>query len=111
MVRFAVDFDAPGDGDYLVHLKDIGNLWPASLTACYSRRNPDFTLVHPLTSNIPQDARAGDGLRRSLPGYKGLLKSKLKVCQGRGCDKAEISAEEDSTVVVMDIRDECRVTS
>jgi hypothetical protein len=111
-----LDFDAPGDGDYLVHLKDIGNLGGPGFAYRLTIRAeiPDFTLVaSPDNPNIPQDGAVPVTVFVDrFQGYKGPIEIEVKgLPKGVAASKAEISAEEDSTVVVMDIRDECRVTS
>jgi hypothetical protein len=75
---------------------------------------PDFTLVaSPDNPNIPQDGAVPVTVFVDrFQGYKGPIEIEVKgLPKGVAASKAEISAEEDSTVVVMDIRDECRVTS
>jgi hypothetical protein len=101
-----LDFDAPGDGDYLVHLKDIRNLGGPGFDYRLTIRAeiPDFTLVaSPDNPNIPQGGAVPVTVFVDrFQGYKGPIEIEVKgLPKGVAASKAEISAEEDSTVVVL----------
>ena len=101
-----LDFEAPADGDYLVHLKDVRNLGGPDFAYRLSIREavPDFTLVaDPENPNIPQGGSTPVTISANrLQGYQGPIEIELKgLPQGVKASAAEIAAGEDSTVVVL----------
>jgi hypothetical protein len=100
-----LDFDVPADGDYLVHLKDVRNLGGADFAYRLTIRDatPDFTLMAiPGNPNIPQGGSVPVTVSvNRLQGYKGPIEIEVKgLPKGVTASKAEISAEEDTTVLV-----------
>jgi hypothetical protein len=101
-----LDFDVPVDGDYLVHLKDVRNLGGPGFAYRLTIRaeTPDFTLVaSPDNPNIPQGGSVPVTVFvNRFQGYKGPIEIEVKgLPKGVAASKAEISAEEESTVVVL----------
>jgi hypothetical protein len=101
-----LDFDAPADGDYLVHLKDVRNLGGADFAYRLTIREaaPDFTLVaYPDNPNIPQGGSTPLTVSvNRLQGYEGPIEIEVtSLPEGLTASKAEISAGEDSTLVVL----------
>ncbi|MGA2072253.1 MAG: hypothetical protein ABSH52_02010 [Terriglobia bacterium] len=101
-----LDFDAPADGDYLVHLKDVRNLGGAGFAYRLTIREaaPDFTLVaYPDNPNIPQGGSTPVTVSVSrLQGYEGPIEIEVTgLPEGLTASKAEIAAGEDSTLVVL----------
>jgi hypothetical protein len=101
-----LDFDAPADGDYLVHLKDVRNLGGLDFAYRLTIRGetPDFTLVaSPDNPNIPQGGSVPVTVSANrLQGYKGPIEVEVKgLPKGVTASQAEIPAGEDSTVVVL----------
>ncbi len=101
-----LDFEAPADGDYLVHLKDVRNLGGPGLAYRLTIREatPGFTLVaNPDNPNIPLGGSTPMTVSvNRLQGYEGPIEIEVKgLPQGLTAKKAEIAAGEDSTVVVL----------
>jgi hypothetical protein len=101
-----LDFDAPTDGDYLVHLKDVRNLGGPGFAYRLTIREeiPDFTLVaSPDNPNIPRGGSTPVTVSvNRLQGYKGPIAIEVKgLPKGVTASEAEIPAQEDSTVVVL----------
>jgi hypothetical protein len=101
-----LDFEAPADGDYLVHLKDVRNQGGPGFAYRLTIRDaaPDFTLVaDPDNPNIPLGGSSPMTVSvNRLQGYQGPIEIEVKgLPQGLTASKAEIAEGEDSTVVVL----------
>jgi len=101
-----LDFEAPADGDYLVHLKDVRNLGGSDFAYRLTIREAadDFTLeASPDNPNIPQGGSAPVTVSvNRLQGYQGPIEIEVKgLPKGITASEAQIPAEEDSTVVVL----------
>jgi hypothetical protein len=101
-----LDFDAPADGDYLVHLKDVRNQGGADFAYRLTIREatPDFTLIaDPDNPNIPQGGSTPVTVSvNRLQGYAGPIEIEVTgLPEGITASKAEIAAGEDSSVVVL----------
>ena len=101
-----IDFVAPSDGQYILHLKDVRGMGGPDFAYRLSIREtvPDYQLTaNPENPNIPRGGRipltvSVDRLR----GYEGPIEIEVKgLPAGVTAGPAKISAGEDSTVVVL----------
>ena len=101
-----LDFEVPADGDFLVHLKDVRGLGGPDFAYRLTIREetPDFKLVaDPDNPNIPRGGSIPVTVSvNRLQGYEGPIEIEVKgLPKGVTASSAEISAGEDSTVVVL----------
>ncbi len=101
-----LNFTAPQDGEYLLHLKDVRGLegedFAYRLTVRETR--PDFTLTaDPANPNVPRGGRVPVQVtaNRTL-GYEGPIEVQVKgLPQGVTASPATVAAGQDSTVVLL----------
>ncbi len=100
-----LDFVAPTDGDYILHLKDVRNLEGPDYAYRLTIRdaNPDYRLqADPDNPNIPQGGSVPISVKADrLPGYEGPIEIEVQgLPQGVTASRATIPAGQTSTVVV-----------
>jgi hypothetical protein len=101
-----LDFLAPEDGDYLLHLKDARGFQREDFAYCLTIREarPDFTLTaEPANPSVPQGGRVPVVVtaNRTL-GYEGPIAIEAKgLPKGLAAVEATIPAGQDSTVVIL----------
>ena len=101
-----LDFVAPKDGDYILHLKDVRDLEGPDHAYRVSIRdvNPDYRLTaEPENPNIPQGGSIPISVRADrLPGYEGPIEIRVQgLPTGVTAGRATIPAGQTSTVVVL----------
>ncbi len=101
-----IDFIAPSDGQYILHLKDVRGMGGPDFAYRLSIREtvPDYQLTAtPENPNIPKGGRVPlTVLANRLQGYEGPIAIEVKgLPAGVTAGPAKISAGEDSTVVVL----------
>jgi hypothetical protein len=101
-----IDFVAPSDGQYILHLKDVRGLGGPDFAYRLSIREtvPDYQLTAtPENPNIPKGGRIPLTVSVDrLQGYEGPIEIDVKgLPAGVTAGPAKISAGEDSTVVVL----------
>jgi hypothetical protein len=101
-----LDFVAPKDGDYILHLKDVRDLEGPDHAYRISIRdaNPDYRLAaEPENPNIPQGGSIPISVRADrLPGYEGPIEIQVQgLPTGVIAGRATIPAGQTSTVVVL----------
>ncbi|MGA8593173.1 MAG: hypothetical protein WB676_00370 [Bryobacteraceae bacterium] len=101
-----LDFVAPKDGDYILHLKDVRNLEGPDYAYRLTIRNanPDYRLqADPDNPNIPQGGSIPISVKADrLPGYEGPIEIEVQgLPQGVMASRATIPAGQTSTVVVL----------
>jgi hypothetical protein len=101
-----IDFVAPSDGQYILHLKDVRGMGGPDFAYRLSIREtiPDYQLAAtPQNPNIPQGGRMPVTVSvNRLQGYQGPIEVDVKgLPSGVTASPAKISAGEDSTVVVL----------
>jgi hypothetical protein len=101
-----LDFVAPEDGDYILHLKDVRDLDGADYAYRLTIRDahPDYRLqADPENPNIPQGGSIPiTVIADRLPGYEGPIEIEVQgLPAGVAAGKATIPAGQTSTVVVL----------
>ena len=101
-----IDFVAPADGQYILHLKDVRGMGGPDFAYRLSIREtvPDYQLTAtPENPNIPKGGRMPLTVSVDrLQGYEGPVEIEVKgLPAGVTAGPAKISAGEDSTVVVL----------
>jgi hypothetical protein len=101
-----IDFVAPSDGQYILHLKDVRGMGGPDFAYRLSIREtvPDYQLAAtPQNPNIPKGGRIPLTVSVDrLQGYEGPVEIEVKgLPAGVTAGPAKISAGEDSTVVVL----------
>ncbi len=101
-----IDFVAPSDGQYILHLKDVRGMGGPDFAYRLSIREtvPDYQLTAtPQNPNIPKGGRMPLTVSVDrLQGYEGPVEIEVKgLPAGVTAGPAKISAGEDSTVVVL----------
>ena len=101
-----IDFVAPADGQYFLHLKDVRGMGGPDFAYRLSIREtvPDYQLAAtPQNPNIPKGGRVPLTVSVDrLQGYEGPVEIEVKgLPAGVTAGPAKISAGEDSTVVVL----------
>jgi len=101
-----IDFVAPSDGKYILHLKDVRGMGGPDFAYRLSIREtvPDYQLTAtPQNPNIPKGGRIPLTVSVDrLQGYEGPIEIEVKgLPAGVTAGPAKISAGEDSTVVVL----------
>jgi hypothetical protein len=101
-----IDFVAPSDGQYILHLKDVRGMGGPDFGYRLSIREtaPDYRLTAtPQNPNIPKGGRIPLTVSADrLQGYEGPIEIEVKgLPTGVTAGPAKISAGEDSTVVVL----------
>ena len=101
-----IDFVAPSDGQYILHLKDVRGMGGPDFAYRLSIREtvPDYQLTAtPQNPNIPKGGRIPLTVSVDrLQGYEGPVEIEVKgLPAGVTAGPAKISAGEDSTVVVL----------
>ena len=101
-----IDFVAPSDGQYILHLKDVRGMGGPDFAYRLSIREtvPDYQLTAtPANPNIPKGGRMPLTVSVDrLQGYEGPVEIEVKgLPAGVTAGPAKISAGEDSTVVVL----------
>jgi hypothetical protein len=101
-----IDFVAPSDGEYILHLKDVRGMGGPDFAYRLSLREtvPDYQLTAtPANPNIPKGGRVPLTVSANrLQGYEGPIEIEVKgLAAGVTAGPARISAGEDSTVVVL----------
>jgi hypothetical protein len=101
-----IDFVAPSDGEYILHLKDVRGMGGPDFAYRLSIREtvPDYQLTAtPANPNIPKGGRMPLTVSVDrLQGYEGPVEIEVKgLPAGVTAGPAKISAGEDSTVVVL----------
>jgi hypothetical protein len=101
-----IDFVAPADGQYILHLKDVRGMGGPDFAYRLSIREtvPDYQLTAaPANPNIPKGGRVPLTVSADrLQGYEGPIEIEVKgLPAGVIAAPAKISAGEDSTVVVL----------
>jgi hypothetical protein len=101
-----IDFVAPSDGQYILHLKDVRGMGGPDFAYRLSIREtvPDYQLAAtPENPNIPKGGRMPVTVSvNRLQGYQGPIEVDVKgLPSGVTASPAKISAGEDSTVVVL----------
>ncbi len=101
-----LDFTAPEDGEYLVHVKDVRGLEGDQFAYRLTVREaaPDFELTtQPSNPNVPRGGRVPIMVTANrTKGYDGPIDVEVKgVPQGVTASTATIPAGQDSTVVVL----------
>ena len=101
-----IDFVAPSDGQYFLHLKDVRGMGGPDFAYRLSIREtvPDYQLTAaPANPNIPKGGRVPLTVSVDrLQGYEGPVEVEVKgLPAGVTAGPAKISAGEDSTVVVL----------
>jgi hypothetical protein len=101
-----IDFVAPSDGEYILHLKDVRGMGGPDFAYRLSIREtvPDYQLAAlPENPNIPKGGRIPLTVSADrLQGYEGPIEIEVKgLPAGVTAGPAKISAGEDSTVVVL----------
>ncbi len=101
-----IDFVAPADGQYILHLKDVRGMGGPDFAYRLSIREtvPDYQLTAtPQNPNIPKGGRIPLTVSVDrLQGYEGPVEIEVKgLPAGVSAGPAKISAGEDSTVVVL----------
>ncbi len=101
-----IDFVAPADGQYILHLKDVRGMGGPDFAYRLSIREtvPDYQLAAtPQNPNIPKGGRTPLTVSVDrLQGYEGPVEIEVKgLPAGVTASPARISAGEDSTVVVL----------
>ncbi len=101
-----IDFVAPSDGQYILHLKDVRGMGGPDFAYRLSIREtvPDYQLTAtPANPNIPKGGRVPLTVSANrLQGYEGPIEIEVKgLPAGVTAAPAKISAGEDSTVVVL----------
>jgi hypothetical protein len=101
-----IDFVAPSDGEYILHLKDVRGMGGPDFAYRLSVREavPDYQLTAtPANPNIPKGGRMPLTVSVDrLQGYEGPVEIEVKgLPAGVTAGPAKISAGEDSTVVVL----------
>jgi hypothetical protein len=101
-----IDFVAPADGQYILHLKDVRGMGGPDFAYRLSIREtvPSYQLTDsPENPNIPRGGRVPVTVSADrLQGYDGPIEIEVKgLPPGVTADPAKISAGEDSTVVVL----------
>ena len=101
-----IDFVAPADGQYILHLKDVRGMGGPDFAYRLSIREtvPDYQLAAtPQNPNIPKGGRVPLTVSVDrLQGYEGPVEIEVKgLPAGVTAGPAKISAGEDSTVVVL----------
>ena len=101
-----LNFVAPQDGDYLLHLKDIRGLEGQDFAYRLSLHdaNPDYQLrADPANPNIPQGGYAFVTVNANrVPGYEGPIEINVEgLPSGVKASPATIPAGQDSTVILL----------
>jgi hypothetical protein len=101
-----LDFVAPADGDYILHLKDVRELEGPDYAYRLTIRdaNPDYRLeADPDNPNIPQGASVPISvIADRQPGYEGPIEIQVRgLPQGVTASRATIPAGQTSTIVVL----------
>jgi hypothetical protein len=101
-----IDFVAPADGQYILHLKDVRGMGGPGFAYRLSIREtvPSYQLTDsPENPNIPRGGRVPVTVSADrLQGYDGPIEIEVRgLPPGVTADPAKISAGEDSTVVVL----------
>jgi hypothetical protein len=101
-----IDFVAPADGQYILHLKDVRGMGGPDFAYRLSLREtvPDYQLTAtPANPNIPKGGRTPLTVSVDrLQGYEGPVEIEVKgLPAGVTAGPAKISAGEDSTMVVL----------
>ncbi len=101
-----LDFVAPQDGNYILHLKDVRDLGGRDFAYRLILRsaNPDFRLeADPENPNIPRGGSTPITVRADrLPGYEGPIDIQVEgLPAGVTAEPAKIPAGQNSTVVVV----------
>ena len=101
-----IDFVAPADGQYILHLKDVRGMGGSDFAYRLSIREtvPDYQLTAtPQNPNIPKGGRIPLTVSVDrLQGYEGPVEIEVKgLPAGVSAGPAKIAAGEDSTVVVL----------
>ena len=101
-----LDFAAPEDGDYILHLKDVRDLEGPDYAYRLSIRdaNLDYRLeADPENPNIPQGGSVPISVRADrLPGYEGAIEIQVQgLPSGVAAGRATIPAGQTSTVLVL----------
>ena len=101
-----IDFVAPADGQYILHLKDVRGMGGPDFAYRLSIREtvPGYQLTaSPANPNIPRGGRTPVTVSvNRLQGYEGPIEMDVKgLPPGVTAGPAKISAGEDSTVVVL----------
>jgi hypothetical protein len=101
-----LDFVAPKDADYILHLKDVRGLEGADFgyRLTLSDANPDFQLgASPENPNIPKGGSIPVAISANrLQGYQGPIEVEVEgLPQGVTANTATIPAGQDSTVVIL----------
>jgi hypothetical protein len=101
-----LDFVAPKDGDYLLHLKDVRGLEGPDFAYRLTLReaSPDFQLrANPMNPNIPQGGAIPVTISvNRLQGYEGPIDVDVRgLPTGVTASRATIPSGQDSTVVIL----------
>jgi hypothetical protein len=101
-----LDFVAPADGDYILHLKDVRGLEGPDYAYRLSIRDavPDYRLeAEPDNPNVPRGGSIPISVRADrLPGYEGPVDIQVEgLPSGVTAGRARIPAGQNSTVVVL----------
>lgn len=101
-----LDFVAPEDGDYILHLKDVRDLGGQDFAYRLSVRSasPDYRLeADPENPNIPRGGSVPISVRADrLPGYEGPIEIQVQdLPPGVTAAGAKIPAGQTSTVVIL----------
>jgi hypothetical protein len=101
-----LDFVAPEDGDYILHLKDVRDLGGADYAYRLTIRDahPDYRLqADPENPNVPRGGSIPiTVIADRLPGYQGPIEIEVQdLPAGVAAGKATIPAGQTSTVVVL----------
>jgi len=101
-----LDFVAPRDGDYILHLADVRNLQGPDFAYRLTLRDasPDFQLAaDPDNPNIPRGGSVPLEVRADrLPGYEGPIEIEIKdLPRGITAAPAAIAAGQESTQVIL----------
>jgi hypothetical protein len=110
-----LDFTAPRDGEYLLHLKDVRGLQGPDFAYRLSIRepSPDFTLsATPENPNVPRGGRVPVEITANRTfGYQGPIEVKVQgLPKGITARPATIQPDQDSTLVIFEAAPDAPLT-